>query len=360
MDVYERLREILDAHPSGAPKSKAFDEILRILFTHEEAELAVHMSFSPKPAHEIASAAGIPVDEAEYLLESMADKAAIFSREKDGKLSYGLLPTVPGLFEFPLMRGGTAPIHGRLGKLWTKYRKDGLSASFAGNPTPMVRVVPVRQAIDATIYIHPYEEVSKLIEKADYIALGRCACRVSVGACHSPKDVCLFFDAPARFLVERRYARAIEREEAHRVLDRAEEAGLVHTSSNSADRASFICNCCPCCCIILTSRTRLNLSHGFATSGFQPQVDSEACTGCQLCADERCPMSAIEMKNDCAAVDYEKCIGCGLCVTACPAAAMMLVRRSKQPDIPATFQDLGMKVLKEKDKLERFLKITKR
>jgi electron transport complex protein RnfB len=360
MDVYEKLREILDAHPSGAPKSKAFDEILRILFTGEEAELAVHMSFSPKPVHEIASAAGIPVDDADFLLESMADKAAIFSREKDGKLSYGLLPTVPGLFEFPLMRGGNAPLHKRLGKLWTKYRKDGLSASFAGNPTPMARVVPVRHAIDATVHIHPYEEVSKLIEKADYIALGRCACRVSVGACRSPKEVCLFFDAPARFLVERRYARAIGREEAHNVLDRAEEAGLVHTSSNSADRASFICNCCPCCCIILTSRTRLNLAHGFSTSGFQPQVDSSACTGCQVCADERCPVSAIAMKNDCAAVDYEKCIGCGLCVTACPATAMTLVRRSEQPDIPATSHDLGMTVLKEKDKLERFLKITKR
>jgi electron transport complex protein RnfB len=360
MDVYDELREILDAHPSGAPKSKAFDEILHILFTHEEAELAIHMSFSPRPAHEIASACGIPVDEAEYLLESMADKAVIFSREKDGRLSYGLLPTVPGLFEFPLMRGGTAPIHERLGKLWTKYRKDGLGASFAGNPTPMTRVVPVRQAIDATVHIHPYDEVAKLIEKADYVALGRCACRVSVGACQSPKEVCLFFDAPARFLVERRYARAIEREEAHRVLDSAEEAGLVHTSSNSADRASFICNCCPCCCIILTSRTRLNLAQGFATSGFQSQVDSNVCTGCRLCADERCPVSAIEMKNDVAVVDVEKCIGCGLCVTACPATAMTLVRRSEQPAIPATSNDLGMKVLKEKDKLERFLKITKR
>jgi hypothetical protein len=32
MDVYERLREILDTHLSGAPKSKALDEILRIPF----------------------------------------------------------------------------------------------------------------------------------------------------------------------------------------------------------------------------------------------------------------------------------------------------------------------------------------
>jgi hypothetical protein len=28
MEIYEKLRKILDAHPSGAPKSKAFEEIL--------------------------------------------------------------------------------------------------------------------------------------------------------------------------------------------------------------------------------------------------------------------------------------------------------------------------------------------
>jgi Pyruvate/2-oxoacid:ferredoxin oxidoreductase delta subunit len=360
VDVYERLREILDAHPSGAPKSKAFDEILRFLFTPEEAEIAVHMSFAPKAIEDIAAAASIPADEAEYLLESMASKAVIFSREKDGKLSYGLLPTVPGLFEYPLMRGKGTPLHERLGKLWTKYRKEGLSESFAGQPTPAARVVPVGRAVDATLRVHPYEEVSNLIEKADYIALGRCACRVSVGACHAPTEVCFFFGGAARFLVERRYAREISREEAIRVLDSAEEAGLVHTSSNNADGASFICNCCPCCCIILTCRTRLNLAHGFAESGFHPEVDGNACTGCGVCADERCPMRAVELKNNLAVVDINRCIGCGLCVSACPAKAMNLVRRSKQPDIPTTSQEMGLKVLKEKGKLKRFSEIMKK
>ncbi|HUH65641.1 MAG TPA: 4Fe-4S binding protein, partial [Syntrophales bacterium] len=271
--------------------------------------------------------------------------------------SYGLLPTVPGLFEFPLMRGGGAPVHERLGKLWTKYRKDGLAESFAGNPTPVARVVPIRHAVGDTLHIHPYEEVAKLIERADYIALGQCACRVSARACHAPRDTCLFFDAPARFLVERRYARRIEKEEAKRVLDMSEEAGLVHTSSNTADRASFICNCCPCCCIILTCRTRLYLADGFATSGFQATVESKACSACRLCADERCPVGAIGMKDDCAAVDPGKCIGCGLCATACPTGAMTLVRRSNAPKVPATSRDLAAAVLKEKNKLDRFLKV---
>ena len=360
VDVYERLREILDAHPSGAPKSKVFDEILRYLFTLEEAEIAVHMSFAPKPAEDIATAAGISVDEAESILEFMADKAVIFSRERDGRQLYGLLPTIPGLFEYPLMRGKGTPLHERLGKLWTKYRREGLSESFAGNPTPMARVVPVGRALDAALHIHPYEEVSKLIENAEYIALGRCACRVSVGACHAPTEVCFFFGGAARFLVERRYAREISREEAIQVLDSAEEAGLVHTSSNSADGASFICNCCPCCCVILTCRTRLNLAHGFAVSGFQSQVDGDACSGCGICADERCPVRAVELKNNLAVVDINRCIGCGLCVSACPAKAMILVRRGAQPDIPATSQEMGMKVLREKKKLNRFSEIMKK
>lgn len=56
MEIYERLREILDAHPSGAPKSKAFEEILRILFTQEEAAVAVQMSFKDKDLTDIAQA----------------------------------------------------------------------------------------------------------------------------------------------------------------------------------------------------------------------------------------------------------------------------------------------------------------
>ncbi|MBU2252859.1 MAG: hypothetical protein KKI04_05345 [Proteobacteria bacterium] len=37
MDHFEKLRLLLDAHPTGAPKSEVFDEILRILFSPEEA-----------------------------------------------------------------------------------------------------------------------------------------------------------------------------------------------------------------------------------------------------------------------------------------------------------------------------------
>jgi Fe-S-cluster-containing hydrogenase component 2 len=71
-------------------------------------------------------------------------------------------------------------------------------------------------------------------------------------------------------------------------------------------------------------------------------------------------VNALEIKNDMAFVDIEKCIGCGLCVSACPVKALVLVRRGGQPDIPATRDDLEMRVLTEKGKLEQLLKTSKR
>ena len=53
-------------------------------------------------------------------------------------------------------------------------------------------------------------------------------------------------------------------------------------------------------------------------------------------------------------------IGCGLCVTACPTEALSLVRREPLPEIPATAQEMGMKVLTEKGKLDAFLLASKR
>jgi electron transport complex protein RnfB len=357
MHIYEELRSILDSHPSTAPKGDAIDEILRILFTPEEAAIAVKMSFKPKSTSTLAQATSVPENETERRLESMANKGVIFSKNKEGKKLYGLVPLIPGVFEFPFMKGGGSPMHDRLARLWEAYHHDSLGASFSGNPTPLMRVVAVEKSVTPQDRIHPYEEVKHLIENSNYIALTKCACRVSIAKCDRPKEVCLIFDGTGEFLVERGFARQISKEEGIRVLDQAEAAGLVHTSNNSADRASIICNCCPCCCTILRGRTQLNHPHAFEPSRFAALVNSEDCITCEVCADERCPMQAIEISDDAAFVHEEKCIGCGLCVSTCPSGAMGLIERKQIPSIPATTQDMAIKVLQEKGRLEAFMKV---
>jgi electron transport complex protein RnfB len=355
MDKYEKLREILDASPTGAPKSRAFDEILRILYSPDEADLAACMTLFPRPLEAIAADAGVDPDRAGRMLEAMADRAVVMSREKDGKRSYGLLPTIPGLFEFPFMRGALTPELARLAKLWDEYHRETQGAAFSGNPTPIARVIPVEQSVGTATHIHPHDEVARLIDTVDYVALGNCACRVSVDACDKPREMCLIFDAAGRFLVSRGFARQISRKEAHAVLDKAEETGLVHTSNNSADKASFICNCCSCCCTILTCRTRLGLPHAFAESAFQAHIDAGSCTGCSICADDRCPMGAIDASGDTAVLTPERCIGCGLCVSTCPTGSIGLVRRESPPEVLPTMREMGARVLSEKGKLEAFL-----
>jgi len=360
MDIYEQLREVLDSHPATAPKSKAIIEILKILFTPDEASVAAAMSYKTWSIDKIASASSISESEAEQRLEAMANKGIIYSKNKDGKKQYGLVPLIPGVFEFPFMKSDNSPVMKKLGRLWEDYHHEALGASFAGNPTPLMRIIAVEKSINAENRVHPYEEVKNFINSAKYIALADCACRVSVGKCDKPKDVCLIFDSAAEFLVERGFARHISAEEGMKVLDRAEQAGLVHTSNNSTDKANLICNCCPCCCTILRGKTQIHHPHAFETSRFEAQVKSSDCTGCGICADERCPVKAIEMKDGIAVVNAAECIGCGLCVSGCPSEAMALVERKWIPAIPATIMEMGAKAAQEKGRFERFIKIMQR
>ncbi|HPO14202.1 MAG TPA: 4Fe-4S binding protein [Candidatus Hydrogenedentes bacterium] len=356
MDRYEQLQQLLHKHPTGAPKSNAFTEILQILFTPEEVKVALGMGFAPRSIQKIAESAGVPEDEVALRCETMANKGIVFSREKNGEMGYALLPTIPGIFEFPFMKGGGTAMHERLGKLWEEYHHEAMGNEFAGSQTPLTRVIPIQQTIDTTVEIFTYEELSKMMDNVKTFALAQCACRVSVGACHKPKDVCLLFDTTAEFLIQRGFAQRITREQAMEALRKAEEAGLVHTTNNSQDRLNFVCNCCPCCCTILRGMVQLHNPNAFAKSRWQAEVDPDECTGCGICEQERCPVGAAKVIDSTARIDSERCIGCGLCVTTCQNQAVkMVLRKTAMPQPPATIQEMGITVASQKNRLEDFL-----
>ena len=360
MDVYGELREVLHKNAIGAPKSDAFDEILRLLFTPQEAAVARKMTFAPMSAQQIADATGMPSEEIANICESMAKKGVLFSRDKKGVTGYALLPTVPGLFEFPLMRGITSPFHEKLAALWNKYHDESLGHELGGAKTPVMRVIPVEQTIQTRNKVLHYDVVSKMLETPEYFAVAQCACRVSVGACDKPRDTCLMFDSAARFLVDRGIAKEIHRDDAQATLLRAEEAALVHMCNNSQDRLTVICNCCSCCCTMLTVMTRLHNPNAFARSPWHASVAADACTGCAVCSDERCPVGAITLSDEIAQVDENRCVGCVLCVSTCSGDAITMIHRRDPLAPPSTVQEMGMNVLMEKGRLEQYLALHKR
>ena len=58
-NIYQKLRELLDTHPIGCAPAPEIIEILKILFTEEEAGLALGLGFTPFSVDEIAHRTGV-------------------------------------------------------------------------------------------------------------------------------------------------------------------------------------------------------------------------------------------------------------------------------------------------------------
>lgn len=345
---------MLDTHPAGCPPADEIIEILGILFTEEEAETALGLGFIPFNLDVVAARAGVDIERAERNLESLADKGMVFARQKDGVKKYALLPVMPGIFEFPYMKGKKDATLERLSKLWTAYLGK-LAGGFGTPNMAFSRIMPVNKTIKSVDGVLAYEVIEEMIDKAKTVGLAHCACREHEEKCDAPRESCMLFDETCDFLVERGYARHITKDEMKQKLLEFDKAGLVHQVNNAQDKITFICNCCSCCCGLLRSKTEWGNQNVFNASGFVARVDEGACSQCGICVDERCPMGALEMGDRAPAVNDDKCIGCGLCVTGCPDDAMKLERRAGAKKPAPTNKDMGIAVLMDKNKLNDFL-----
>jgi Pyruvate/2-oxoacid:ferredoxin oxidoreductase delta subunit len=350
-DLYERLREKLDRHPMGTPAHPAILNILRELFTPDEARLALSMSFKGLEMEEIAKRANVLTRETSSLLESMADKGLIYCVKTKSRIRYTLMPPMPGFFEFSLVKGEETAQTRRLGRLWEDYFKSALGHSMHNTRIPMSRVISVNKKISYGVNILPYEESLEIVKRANRVALGQCQCRFSARKCDAPLDVCILLEGWAEFLIDRRLAQSVSVEEAIDALQRAEAAGLVHTTTNTKTPVPYICNCCSCCCYML--RGVVELGHrDLASSRFIASVDEKACTGCHTCV-EVCKFKGIEVNEEgIAEVIKDYCMGCGLCSSTCPEDAISMVQRRDCSEPYSSGRDLLLDIAKDKNKLD--------
>jgi len=353
-EIFERLREKIDKHPMGAPRHPAILLILEELFTPEEAHLALSMSFKALEAGEIAKSGAISEPEAFSLLESMASKGIIYCVKSKGTIRYALMPPMPGFFEFSLVKGEDSVKTRRQGALWEEYFTNALGSAMHDTKIPMSRVIPVNKKIPYGMDIFPYEESVEIVKRAKRIALGQCQCRLSARKCDAPLDVCLMLDNWADFVIDRGLAYPIKVEKAIDALERSEEAGLVHTTTNTKSSVSYICNCCTCCCFMLRGATELG-HKTLASSRFMAFVDEHCCIGCEECL-EICKFKALEMNDQgVAQVIQDGCVGCGLCSSMCPEDAISMVLRTDPLKPYDSGRELLLDIAKDKDKLDSFI-----
>jgi electron transport complex protein RnfB len=339
-DVYRKLARTLDAIPNGYPSTESGVELrlLAKIFTPEEAALASVMRLQREPASEIAARVGMEPKTAHRLLKTMVRKGQIRFGKENGRLVFGLMPFVVGIYEEQLPW-----IDRELADLFEQYFQEAQGA-FARYAPPMHRVIPVEETIPAGIEIYPYERATQLLDNAKAWGVRDCICRVQqkfVGkGCDRPVENCLVFAPVEGVFDNSETTRAITKDEALRILHEAEDAGLVHSPGNYQDGNYYICNCCTCCCGVLRSVAEFSNPAVIASSDFLAVVDAEACAGCGDCL-ERCQFGALALPEDVCLVDEVRCVGCGLCATVCPTEALHLERRlaGQIPPPPANFKD---------------------
>jgi len=325
--IYHQLRERIDQYSIGfnATESQVEIEILKKLFTPEEAQMYMHLERSLKPVGFIAQKAGMETEAAAAMLEKMTKNGLTFPKTKDGVKYYAAAPFIHGFFEHNAVLKAGKPEFKELTELIERYATSGF---FPTGPT--LRTIPIHTAaeINPKLPVSPYDDVKKIIESKDRIGLFPCACEAGARAmgreCNQTKEICIGFDFYAEYAIEGLgVGRWITRDEAFKVLERARDEGLVHQIGGDRRNVEAICNCCGDCCGVLRLIKQFPEPAQLAITNYVVHLDPEECTLCETCV-ERCPMDAISAGEESVSVNLQRCIGCGVCTTTCPTEALTL------------------------------------
>ena len=109
-DVYRELQEHLDKMPIGYPATQSGVEInlLKTIFTPDEAKVTTHLDYKHKTVDQIFETAKVEVGskgELTRILDAIVAKGGITRRVRDNQKQYAVLPLVLwGMYEHQLKR----------------------------------------------------------------------------------------------------------------------------------------------------------------------------------------------------------------------------------------------------------------
>lgn len=369
------LRERLDKYSFGAPDTNEMVEILRIVFSEEEARIGAQMPMAFTKADVLAKKFSMPVAELKKTMNRMANKGLVFDYEFDGEKYFLLAPTImAGIFETNMARLRSDIDQKKLAELihYVRIKDPTFSHSIKKLKTFPLRVVPHESSIpkDTFTEVLDYEKATSIVEGAGKWSLAYCMCRHI--AHHMGKDCtkfrlesCMSLGSSADCLIRNGLAKEISKNQALEHLAEVQEKGMVHLADNVQNNPLYLCSCCSCCCDVLTSFKTFSHFEPIFSSNFIATIEVSACIGCGEC-EKACPVDVIDLVSSKkvvngkqvkkqARVDNKTCIGCGVCVSKCKFDSLSLRPREKRFITPeTTFKRLLMAAL-ETGKLHHLL-----
>jgi ferredoxin len=320
-------------------------DLLQTIMNEKEAQF-IPLFTKPMNLTEIKEKSDLRDEALDKMLDGLMRNGVVtgIPSKNTGTVVYRLLPPIPGLFEFTLMRGEKTEKEKKLAGLFDRLFKEIADLVQTGydpimdylkTVPPITRVVPVEQEIEQKgDDVLPYEDVKKIINRFDKIAVSTCYCRHEKDLlgkpCHvtNERNNCFIFGQTAEFVIKYKFGRQVSKDEALKIMDKAREDGLVHKAFHVKQDVNneeyAICNCCKCCCGTFQIYYLGGSPMQSYSSCVARVVDSD-CNGCGSC-EEACPMETITLVDDIASIDEEKCIGCGVCSNQCPVSAIKLER----------------------------------
>ncbi len=363
------LIDRLNKYPVGLADSDKLREILALLFDEREAFVASRFPLEEATLPELVRLTKIPASELLPLLERMADKGLVMDMPYGAEVYYLLLPGLIGFFEFTFMKNRSDLPLERLAQLMREYLEESQAGEFFGSKTPLTRSLLYEEHIPVTSEVTSYDRAREIIREAGFGAVGMCYCRHKKEHLDETCDkgapvngICISLGSAARFMSRRGFAAEKSVDELLAVLDTARGYNLTHITDNIRHKPSFICNCCSCCCELL-SGVQMGYHSGIGKTGFRAVIDPEQCNGCGACF-RACNVKAIglpegvqfEKKSDRYAVVAEDiCLGCGACVSACKRGALSMLPAVNREMPPLKRKDLYLRILKEKRRLTPFV-----
>lgn len=363
-DIYRALGRKVDGLTLRAPWNDAFHELLKALYSPEEADLVVRLPYGPATIQQIERATGQTRATLEPLLEGLCVKGLVMDVHLAGRYRYIPSPLAIGIFEFTMMRTGEGVPHKEYARLFHDYLTNGgvWDANLAaGQRLQIMRTLPHEQTVapDEHVEVLDYEKAAAIVETQKHFSVGICSCRhekshLGLKPCDVPLETCISMGSAAEYLVRRNLARPIDRSEMRDRLAQARELKLVMNADNVRRGVSFMCLCCGCCCNMLLGVSRFGYTHTIVTSNYLARSTDTTCDGCLKCKTA-CPIDAISFerlaqpegkKKARPVVDESTCLGCGVCALACSTGSMTLHGRPQRILYPEnTFEKVILQCL---------------